>query len=227
MFKQFSSRLKSDEIYRCLSEKKEHISHIIKTHYANHFKREPTTEWYRLIRLNRQFLHPIIHYTEITSDSTLIATHIENCETWYNGEYKDMFFKYQDYSKEHKEKGSWDSGLVGLTSLERNNNGKDTIHCYFSPYCCMEHVKLWNDNREKYHARPMHCDEKTITFRPQTSIGLGLVLSIIAMRGSSLRKDATPHLILIIRSNEKIRSDELDVAVVEGINCSDFIKNNF
>ena len=56
----------------------------------------------------------------------------------------------------------------------------------------------------------------------ELAVGIGMVLSIVAKKGSSKKRNSTPYIMLINRGDVGIRSGELDAAVVEGLNCKDF-----
>ena len=70
---------------------------------------------------------------------------------------------------------------------------------------------------------------KSYNMQPETSeeiaIGIGMVLSLIAKKGSAEKNNRVPYLLMIKRKNAAVRNDQLDASIVEGLSRSDFDKN--
>ena len=113
----------------------------------------------------------------------------------------------------------FDSGIVCslCSNLNRSKNTINALNCFFAPYQLMN---------ETIKARDVNKRSSKNNHRNSIAIGIGMVLSIIATKGSSETGIRKPYVIFVNRGTLGVRNGELDVPVVEGLNCSDFKLGN-
>ena len=110
----------------------------------------------------------------------------------------------------------FDSGIVcSLSSnLQAERDSISDLRCFFAPYQLMAETIKQPDN---YRKSPKKVHDSSI------AVGIGMVLSIIATKGSSETGIQKPYMLFVNRGvGLGVRNGELDVPVVEGLNCSDF-----
>lgn len=174
------------------------------------------------------------HYVTVSKDCKLIAKSLEDnpeaVQDWFAPSNRRMYRKLLGYYEKAKTNPfRYDSGLVSLDLRnQKSNNGElKEIPFIFTPYLMMNFITDWHTKTKKTHFLSKR-ERVNKSLIPQRAIGVGMVLSIIALRGSARNNDSKPYIILIKRNNKKpdgksgIRDGELDTAVVEGINCGDF-----
>ena len=169
-------------------------------------------------KLCRLFYPTISHYVVVDKNCSLRARDVPNLEYWFNSD-KELYEIYLNPTKPPK----YDSGLVGLKNVsfsDVNTNVVETIYFNLMSYQMMGVLESEKNKHPRFGHKAIYH-----SLKPQLAIGVGIVLSIIAQRGSSRNQDSRPYIILVKRFNN-IRHNELDTAVVEGINCSDFTLSN-
>lgn len=114
---------------------------------------------------------------------------------------------------------AFDSGIVCATAdvLPCDTEEISELNCFFAPY------KLMQDTIGTIKT-PCKKGENPNT--DNLGVAIGMVLSIIATKGSAENGNRTPYILFVKRGNLRIRGDQLDAPVVEGMNCGDFTKGD-
>lgn len=114
---------------------------------------------------------------------------------------------------------AFDSGIVCAehSSFPSKTSEISSLKCFFAPYKFMQ---------DTIGTIKKPCKKKENPNSDNLAIGIGMILSIIATKGSAESGNKTPYIVFIKRGDLSIRGNELDVPVVEGLNCSDFKLNN-
>ena len=119
---------------------------------------------------------------------------------------------------------AYDSGVICARSRELPHNKDNLNHLkvFIAPYQLMR--STIGEVARKELKQVSSSVEKGVP--NELAVGIGMVLSIVAKKGSSKKRNSTPYIMLINRGDVGIRSGELDAAVVEGLNCKDFAFEN-
>lgn len=164
-------------------------------------------------------------YYEVNKNCDLQSSEINDWESFFGSEYKEIYNNMKTVSSP-----SYDSGLVLLDGVSSEYPLKN-IYMKYAPYKMLlattnRFANEIETNKKSHYLKRMK-KQKTFIARkrniPQLSAGVGMVLCIIATKGSAFRSDNRPYVLLLKRAN-RIRNSQLDVAVVEGLNCGDFSK---
>lgn len=115
---------------------------------------------------------------------------------------------------------AFDSGIICAKSdnILQRGNCINQLKCFIAPYQLMSStIGTLNSGELKSVSKPSN-----IRVSEELAVGIGMVLSVIATRGSVESGNRTPYIMLVKRENARIRPNELDAAVVEGLNSGDF-----
>lgn len=132
----------------------------------------------------------------------------------------------------------FDSGIVCATQMPSSEANEITsLKCFVAPYRLLSatitrlaEVRKIAGNNHKIRHRKKYLDEnlKVPKVPPsEIAVAIGMVLSIIATKGSVEKGNRLPYLLLTQRTNVKLRNNELDAPVVEGMNCRDISNTGF
>lgn len=118
------------------------------------------------------------------------------------------------------DKPAFDSGIICAKSEEIMQKGNciSQLKCFIAPYQLMSAtIGTVKPGKLKKVSRTV---SKGVS--EELAVGIGMVLSIIATKGSVESGNRNPYIMLVKRENARIRPNELDAAVVEGLNSGDF-----
>lgn len=160
-------------------------------------------------------------YYEIAKDFTLSAesnpsyfkTVILGNEQWNDQTISELLIS-------EAKQPAFDSGIICAKgdAIWGEEERISQLTCFIAPYQLMSSTIGMPNLKDRKNISKTAKKNKS----KELAVGIGMVLSIIAKKGSAESGNRTPHIILIKRENAQIRSNELDAAVVEGLNSGDF-----
>lgn len=186
--------------------------------FKNNVKQKKLKQGIRFNRFN-------FCYYEVNKNCNLQSCEINDWESFFGDEYKEIYSNMQTVSSP-----AYDSGLVLLDGVSSEYPLRN-IYMKYAPYKMLlattNHFANEIETSKKSDCLKRMKKQKPFIARrrniEQLSVGVGMVLCIVATKGSAFRLDNRPYVLLLKRAN-KIRNSQLDVSVVEGLNCSDFNK---
>ncbi len=125
----------------------------------------------------------------------------------------------------------FDSGVICAKTKDFrfDDDEVSSLKCFVAPYQLMSATiadlckSLDKKSRNRAHK---YTSAKELKASDGIAVAVGMVLSIVATAGSAEKDNRTPYIVLIRRRHTAIRGDELDPAVVEGLNYGDFFYKN-